>query len=133
MRFPRLRQPFKKQVVSSEEWETVREDAAAAKELLEDPRFAFFRDYLANVQSSIVDKFVNNKLRPVQEHVKISDVLSRVLSTSKEEQEQELSGKYQLVDSLLADLRYIAGLPEEYKKAEKEGKIEIEASKEKDG
>jgi hypothetical protein len=128
-KLPRL---FKKQVITPEQWEEVRSQSEAAKEILEDPRFTFLRDYLANMQSSVVDHFVNNKIRHVQEHVKLSDSLTRVLTTTKEEQEEELSGRYKLVDELLADLRHIANLADEYRKAQEEGKIVIEDNKEKD-
>jgi hypothetical protein len=127
---PRLKNPFKKRQISAEEWARVREEAEAARELLEDPRFGFFRDYLQNVQSSITDLFVHNKIRPVQEHLKISDVLTKTFTTTRKEQEDELSGKYKLVEDLLADLRRIVELPKEYEEAQKAGKIEIEGDKE---
>jgi len=126
---PRLK-PFKKKIVSAEEWERVREEAEAARELLENPRFGFFRDYLQNVQASIVDLLVHNKIRPVQEHLRISDVLTKTFTTTRKEQEDELSGKYKLVEDILADLRRIAELPREYEEAQKAGKIEIEGDKE---
>lgn len=126
---PRL---LKRQVITPEQWEEVRSQSEAAKELLEDPRFSFLRDYLANVQSSIVDHFVQNKIRHVEEQLKLSDSLTRVLTTTKKEQEEELSGRYKLVDELLSDLRHIANLADEYQKAAEEGKIVIESSEEKD-
>lgn len=127
---PRLKNPFKKRPISAEEWARVREEAEAARELLEDPRFGFFRDYLQNVRSSITDLLVHNKIRPVQEHLRISDVLTKTFTTTRKEQEDELSGKYKLVEDLLADLRRIAELPKEYEEAQKAGKIEIEGDKE---
>ena len=130
MRPPRFKIPFNKQVVPAEEWEAIKDNAAAAQELLDDPRFAFFRDYLANTQKSVTEHFVTNKIRTVQEHLKISDVLTKTFTTTKAEQEQELSGQYKLVDAILADLALSASLPKEYLEAQKAGKIEIEGAKE---
>jgi hypothetical protein len=126
-RFPFLKKP----TISPEEWEQIRSESEAAKELLEDPRFAFFREYLDNAQASITDHFINNRIKTVHERVKVSDVLTKVLTTTRREQEQELSGRYQFIEELLADLEQTAGLFEEYQKAQVEGKIVLEEDKEK--
>ncbi len=122
--------PFRKPVITPEEWERVQAEAQAAKELLEDPRFAFFRQYLENAQASILDHFVRNRIKTVQEHLKISNVLTKVFITTKREQEQELAGRYQFIEELLADLKRIAALPQEYRKAHEEGKLIIQENAE---
>ena len=82
----RKRFPFpKKPTISAEEWEAIQEQAQAAKELLEEPRFAFLRDYLANAKASITDHFVNNRIKTVHERIKISNALTRVLTTTRAE------------------------------------------------
>jgi hypothetical protein len=123
----------RKPTVPADEWERVKTDAEAADEILNSPRFQFFRDYLSNVKASVTDCFVTNKIRPVQEHIRISDVLTKTLSTSKAEQENELSGKYKLVEEIMADLARVASLPDEYRQAQQEGKVEIESDEEKNG
>ena len=127
----KFRAPFKKPTITPQEWEQIRQEAQAAQELLEDPRFAFFRQYLQNAQASIVDHFVRNRIKTVHEHLKVSDVLTKVLITTRREQEQELSGRYQFIEALLEDLRRIASLPEEYRKAQEEGKLIIHEDTEK--
>ncbi len=128
----RKRFPFpKKPTISAEEWEAIQEQAQAAKELLEEPRFAFLRDYLANAKASITDHFVNNRIKTVHERLKISNALTRVLTTTRAEQEQELSGRYKFIEELLADLKKTAGLVEEYQRAQERGEIIIEEGKEK--
>ena len=128
----RKRFPFqKKPTISAEEWETIQEQAQAAKELLEEPRFSFFRDYLANAKASIIDYFVNNRIKTVHERLKISNAFTRVLTTTRAEQEQELSGRYKFIEELLADLKKTAGLVEEYQRAQERGEIIIEEGKEK--
>ncbi len=126
-RFPFLKKP----TITPEEWEHIREESEAAKELLEAPRFAFLRDYLANAKASITDHFVNNRLKTVHERVKISDTLTKVLTTTREEQEHELSGRYKFIEELLADLEQTAQMFAEYQKAQEEGKIIIEQPEEK--
>lgn len=121
----------RKPTVPADEWESVKANAEAADEILNSPRFQFFRDYLANVKASVTDCFVTNKIRPVQEHIRISDVLTKTLSTSKAEQENELSGRYKLVEEIITDLTRTAKLPEEYRQAQQEGKVEIESDEEK--
>ena len=46
--------PFRKPVIKVEEWETIKGQAEAAKELLQEPRFAFLRDYLKSTQDSVI-------------------------------------------------------------------------------
>lgn len=121
-RFPFLKKP----TISPEEWERIRSESEAAKELLETPRFAFLRAYLDNAKASITDHFINNRVKTVHERLRISDTLTRVLTTTRHEQEQELSGRYKFIEELLADLEQTADLFEKCQKAQEEGKITIE-------
>jgi hypothetical protein len=128
----RKRFPFaKKPTISPEEWERIREESEAAQELLSDPRFLFLRQYLDSAKASITDHFVNNRIKAVSERIKVSDTLTRVLTTTRAEQEQELSGRYKFIEELLADLEQTARLHQEYQKAQAEGKIVIEEAEEK--
>lgn len=132
----KFRKTFEKPTVSGEEWQSVLEDAEAAKALLESPHYQFFREYLANAKQSIIDHFVKNKIKKVEEHF-LSDAVNRitkVLHTSKEEQENELSGQYKLIEKFIADLEFIAYTrPEEYRKAEKAGRIKLDIHKDERG
>ena len=54
-------------------------------------------------------------------------------TTTKAEQENELSGEYKFIDQMLSDLQAIARQEEEYRQAAEAGKITIEGNSEKDG
>lgn len=122
----------KKPTISADDWERIREKSQAAKELLEEPRFSFVRDYLYTSQTSIIDHFVQNRIKPVVERFKIGRI-AKAFTTTREEQENELSGQYKFIDQFLADLRAIANQEEEYRQAVETGKITIEGNTEKDG
>jgi hypothetical protein len=124
--------PLKRPTISAQEWEKINTQAEAAKELLEEERFAFLRDYLNQAQASITDYFVNNRIKKVQEVVSVTDSLKKILTTTRAEQEQELSGRYKFISELRNDLQRTASLPEDYLKAHEEGKISIEPLDEKD-
>ena len=89
--------PRRKQTIPADDWEAIKANAETARELLDSPRFIFFRDYLSHAKTSIVDLFVRNKIRPVQEHLRISDTLTKTFTTTRQEQEDELSGKYAMI------------------------------------
>ena len=44
----------RKPSITAQEWERIREESQAAKELLDDPRFSFLRDYLVNAEAKRV-------------------------------------------------------------------------------
>lgn len=120
-----------KRVISNEEWESVQKDATAARALLESSEYVFFREYLANAKQSIVDYFVHNKIKKVEEHFwsDAAKKIMKVLHITKEEQENELSGQYQFIEQLMSDLQFVAYTrPEEYKRAEKTGEITLEVN-----
>lgn len=91
----------------------------------------FLFDYLHNAQTSIVGHFVHNRIKTVKEEIKVSDSLTKTLTTTRKEQEYELSGQYKFVEQLLADLKQIASQEEEYRKAQEKGRVIIEGDPEK--
>ena len=122
----------RKPSITAQEWERIREESQAAKELLDDPRFSFLRDYLHNAQASIVDHFVRNRIKGVKEEIKVSDSLTKTLTITRREQEYELSGQYKFIESLLSDLKQIAAQEEEYRKAAEAKRVTIEGDPEKE-
>jgi hypothetical protein len=126
---------FRKPTVSALEWERIESDSNAAQELLSEPRFQFLRDYLRNTQTSITDIFVQNRLKGVTESVYTRDqngaiTLKKTLKTTRKEQEYELSGQYQFIAHLLADLETTAKLADDYREQAEAGRVVIESSKE---
>jgi len=97
-----------KKSVSQKEYQKVEEEASAAREILEEDRFGFLRDYLTNSKTSIETAILNNTIREVQEIVPITDKLTRIFKQPKQVQVDELSGKYKFITQLLADLEYFA-------------------------
>jgi hypothetical protein len=127
-RLPLLRRP----TITAAEWETICEESRAARELLSEPRFSFLRNYLSRAQASITDHFVRNRIKTVVERFKVGNI-TKSLTTTKAEQENELSGEYKFIDQMLSDLEATARQEEEYRQAAEAGKITIEGNSEKDG
>lgn len=127
----RLRQLIQKPKITVDEWDKIHSEAEAAQELLSGEQFQFFRDYLKRRQTSITEQFVKNKIKPVSKHNTISETVKAVLHISKEEQENEMSGQYKLIDEIFADLQLFAMQAQEAEEAEKAGRVELERSGEK--
>jgi hypothetical protein len=127
---------FEKYNVSAEEWEIVSKEAEAAKSILESSQYKFFREYLGEAKQSIVEYFVRNKIKKVEEHF-WSDAIKKimkVLHITKEEQENELSGQFKFIEQLESDLHFIAYTrPAEYRKAEEAGRIKLNLQKDERG
>lgn len=119
-----------KPVMTGEEFQEVRDQAEAAKELLEDERFTFFREYLRNEKEVIVSDFVNNKIRKtkVTEKGELKDV---EMTYSKEEQENEMSGKFKFIFELISKLQWYVQIYEDALKAQEKGSLVIEGDPEK--
>jgi dTDP-D-glucose 4,6-dehydratase len=114
-----------KQRVTAEDAVTIKEDAESAKKLLENPEFQFFRTYLREVQKSITDIIVQNRIKTVRETVTDDVGVSREYETTREEQILELSGKYKLVDEIFDHLNKVLVLPKELDMAKEKGTVEI--------
>lgn len=125
----RIPQLTKKHSVTSDELEKIEKDSEAAKELLEDPRFEFLREYFKTAQTSITDMFVQNRLKPTKQYFFGKDIVT-AHTISRRESENEASGQYKFIDKLLNDLKTTAGLYKEYKEAIDQKKVKIEDQEE---
>ena len=94
----------KKVFVTQKEYNEAIETSKKAQELLNEPSFKFFRDYLQESLKSIEDKVLNNTVREVKEVVTISKVLKKIFTTPKKEQIQEMSGVYKWINKMIQDL-----------------------------
>ena len=120
-----------KKHISEKEYEDACEKARVASQLLSDPAFKFIRDYINNSLKSIEEIILGNRIRETIEEIKVSDNVTKQYKYLKEEQLNELSGQYNWIKKFLADMQVIVDIPEQYKKAEKEGSITIDVTKEK--
>lgn len=110
--------------VSAEDVVQIKEEAEAAKRLLEAPEFQFFREYLRNTQKSIVDLFINNRIKLVRDSTTDDVGVTREFETTKQEQLDEMSGQYKLIDAIFHDLISFSELPKELDKAKSTGSVE---------
>lgn len=99
--------------ITAEQYKEISEQSLAAREILEDDRFQFIRDYLSSAIEYAESSILNNTIREVQEVVPITEKLTRIFKTPKKVQVDELSGQYKFVKKLLDDLNYYASLQEE--------------------
>jgi hypothetical protein len=118
------------QKVNPKEWEQLKDDAEAAREILEDPKFQFFRDYLETAKKSIIDYFVQNRIRPVEDTVKTPKGGEKTLITTKQEQLDELSGQYKFIENMVLDLQAVVNAPKETSEAAARGAVELPTSEE---
>ncbi|MBC7236600.1 MAG: hypothetical protein H5T69_12240 [Chloroflexi bacterium] len=111
-----------KPTITSQEWEQIRQEAQAAQELLEDPALPSSANICRTPKPPSWITF-HNRIKTVHERLKVGDALTKVLIITRREQERELSGRYRFIEALLEDLRRIASLPEEYRKAQEGSKL----------
>lgn len=99
--------------ISQNEYEAIENQSIAAKELLEDERFAFFREYLESALSYIEKSVLENTVMEVRETHTITDKIIKTFIQPKKVQVDELSGQYKFIKKLLADLEYYAQLKDD--------------------
>lgn len=117
-------------LVSSTDVAQIKEEAESARKLLESPDFLFFRDYLRAIQKSITELFVQNRIKAVHESTTDEQGVTKQFDTTKEEQMNELSGQYKLIETIMQDLKNFADLPAELEKAKETGSIDVVDSQE---
>lgn len=115
----------KKHSITQDQYDQIREDSEAAKEILEDPRFLFLREYMETAKKSIVQLFVENRLKPTKEYFFGRETVKEH-SITRRESENEASGQYKFIDKLLHDLQITAELYDMYKKDIDSGRVTIE-------
>lgn len=112
--------------VTQEEYKNIEAQSFAAREVLEDERFQFIRDYFRNAKEYIENSILNNTVREVQEVVPVTDKLTRIFKTTKKVQVDELSGQYKLIVKFLDDLEYYASLKKDLDQEISDGRIVLE-------
>ncbi|MBV6446313.1 MAG: hypothetical protein IFNCLDLE_02605 [Ignavibacteriaceae bacterium] len=120
-----------RQVITSEEYKQIEEQASSARFFLTSPRFKFIRNYLKDAKKDIEDKILRNTVKEVHEVHKIADNLRRVFITPKKEQIDGLSEVYKFIEKFFNDMETYVRIKDEADAAEASGKLTIERSKEK--
>jgi hypothetical protein len=90
--------------ISKEEYKKTEEMALAARELLEDSRFAFVRDWMQSSIDYALNSVMNNTVREVSEVVPITEKLTKIFKTPKKIQVDELVGQYKLAKKFFDDM-----------------------------
>lgn len=103
--------------ITQDQYKDAEDKSAAAREFLEDDRFAFIRQLLTNPRDYAKDSILNNAIKEVSEVHPISDKITRILKTPKKVQVDELIGQYKLVNKFFADVQYYTTEKEELDKA----------------
>lgn len=96
---------FRKTIISEAEYDTVLAEAAAAHEILNEPRFEFVRNILEQARDYASTSIIENTVMDVTEEVTISDQLKRLFRQPKKVQVDELSGQYKLVKKFFNELQ----------------------------
>lgn len=127
-----------KNKLSSEEWEQIKDEAAAAKAILKGKEYQFLRDYLKKSQDhvlktfavhSIEDAWIDDYQTTQTPQGSVIERVKRVFFPAKKEY-SHLSGEYKFIERLLGDLTTISELPDKARKEVEAGTLEIEESKE---
>ena len=122
----------KKTVISLEEYNDVEKTSLAAKELLEDERFKFLRDYLTNGATSAETQILNNAIREYQDVVPLTEKVTRIFKTPKKVQVDELAGQYKWIKQFLSDMEHLASLKDQYDEGVESGLVILEGGSGKD-
>lgn len=112
-------------VISTDEFQSISEQAAGANELLNDPRWQFFRDYLNSSLEYIKESILSNSIRDVEETTRLSDMVSRTLKLSKKVQVDELSGQYKLITKFFKDMQLLSDIKVDLDTEIKAGRVKV--------
>lgn len=97
-------------IISTEEYEDIKDKSLGANYFLNHERFKFIRDYINVALEDIEQKIINNQILEAREEVTISERIKRVLITPKKLQVDELKGVYKWLKKFLGDMAYYADL-----------------------
>lgn len=113
-------------LMSKEEYDEIERRSNTARFLLEDPQFAFIRDYIKQSTDSIEETVISNRITDVTEEVTISERVKKLFFTPKKVQIDELSGQYKWITKFLADLEFWSEEITELDDQVAKGTVEIE-------
>jgi hypothetical protein len=113
--------------ISYEEWQDIQSRHNFAVTFLTDknPVYNLLTEGLRKAEEVVLE----NRLHEVREVKKITDNLTKLFITPKQEQLDELVGQVKLINSILNEVKYWKSYKEELERLEGLGKIEIDRGK----
>lgn len=118
-----------KQTITYEEYRRVLEEAEWIADLLKMPGWKLLEKHMLEQASQIEELLTQNKLRTVEESVRIDGDHVKTFITSLESQIAENAGMYKMVKWILEDVHMILGRPAEMQQAQKERRIVVEKAR----
>lgn len=123
-----LKSRIKKNVINQEEYDKIKLESQAAKDLYEDKRFSFLIDFLNNNKKYILDLVAKNDLKDVTETIKNKNI-TRTFKIPKDEQYFENAGVYKFISKLQNYLTEVANRKGELDKEIERGIYILEEKK----
>lgn len=94
-----LKSRIKKNVLNQDEYDKIKLESQAAKELYEDKRFSFLIDFLNDNKKYILDLVAKNDLKDVTETIRNKNI-TKSFKIPKDEQYFENAGIYKFIGKL---------------------------------
>ena len=107
-----LKSRIKKNVINQDEYDKIKLESQAAKELYEDKRFSFLIDFLNDNKKYILDLVAKNDLKDVTETIKNKNI-TKTFKIPKDEQYFENAGIYKFIGKLQNFLANVANRKDE--------------------
>jgi len=107
-----LKSRIKKNVINQDEYDKIKLESQAAKELYEDKRFSFLIDFLNDNKKYILDLVAKNDLKDVTETIKNKSI-TKTFKIPKDEQYFENAGIYKFIGKLQNFLVNVANRKDE--------------------
>ena len=107
-----LKSRIKKNVINQDEYDKIKLESQAAKELYEDKRFSFLIDFLNDNKKYILDLIAKNDLKDVTETIKNKSI-TKTFKIPKDEQYFENAGIYKFIGKLQNFLTNVANRKDE--------------------
>jgi len=107
-----LKSRIKKNVINQDEYDKIKLESQAAKELYEDKRFSFLIDFLNDNKKYILDLVAKNDLKDVTETIKNKNI-TKTFKIPKDEQYFENAGIYKFIGKLQNFLTNVANRKDE--------------------
>lgn len=115
---------IKKEIVSQEEVDKIRIEAAGARAIMEDPKFQFLREYLKGYQEDIKEIYARQSIYDVTEEHKVGEVIRKLFFPAKKEYSM-LAGEYRFIDTLVSFLKTAIEIEEKMNAKIKTEEIEV--------
>ena len=100
---------------------------------LEEPDFAFIRDYISSAFSYAQTSILENSIHDVTEELTVSEKIRKLFFTPKKEQVDELRGQYKFIKKFFEDMKYYADLQKQLDEGIEKGSVTVLGEEKSDG